>query len=234
MPDPHHRFSDAPIAAVLKEPEPVPHRDPEPAPHPDSSIEPGQENRSGDQEKKSLQVFHSYQGASWIGLTTLLLSWVLSLQTFIALVQNLFGEGTSDWGLFQGVSAWFSGTLEGLWTARDLSSLIPCLVFSVSAVWLLDRRSRTGLRTGVAAVLVYLGGTWYAEKYTWYPDWAAWHGEWNSVQIVALFSVASFGILSLIRMGNLKNVPQWRIALCVLPASSVVYGILLTSTNAAF
>ncbi|MBQ6358819.1 MAG: hypothetical protein IJI97_07730 [Clostridia bacterium] len=164
-----------------------------------------------------------------MALTTLLASWVVSYRTLTAPF-----TGGSDWGLFQGVSAWFADTMEHLWTADRLDALVPYLVFSVAAVWLLDRKSRTGLKIGIIAVTVYMSGTWYAQNYAWYPDWAAWYGDWTAVQLVALFSTATYGILHLIKMGNPKKLPWWHVAIAGLPASMIVYGLLLTSTNAAF
>lgn len=200
----------------------------------DSPTGVGQENSKQEHDKMSPQVFHSYQGASWIALTTLLLSWVVSYQTLVAVWQNTFGTGTRDWGLFRGVSSWFADTMANLWTANALDQLVPYVVFSVAAVWLLDRRSRLGMKIGVVAVVVYLSGTWYAQNYAWYPDWAAWYGDWTSVQLVALFSTATYGILTLVRMGDPRNAPQWRVCVAALPVTTIVYGLLLTSTNAAF
>lgn len=220
MPDPYNWVDDGAFATTVRKPEK------------DSPTEPGQENSQGDQGR--LKVFHSYQGASWIAFMTLTLSWVLSYQTLVALVGVLSGAGASDWGFFDGVSAWFADTMADLWVTDSMGDLVPYLVFSVGAVLLLDRKSRMGLRIGVIAVTVYMSGTWYAQNYAWYPDWAAWHGDWTAVQLVALFATATFGILNLTKMGDLRKAPQWRVIVYVLPASTVAYGILLTSTNAAF
>lgn len=185
------------------------------------------------------QVFHSYQGASWLALWTLLGTWVISPLTVVALYDRITGASKpTDWSLFHGVAAWFADTMENLWITGEMGSVLPYAIFGTAAVWLLDRRSRVGLRVGVAVVAVYIGGTWYAQNYGWYPNWAAWHGDWTGVQLTALFATAAAGVLYLIRFreayGKLTEIPQWKTLLCVLPISAIVYGLLMTSTNAAF